>query len=102
MSQLQDMIPSVAPENELEVPDDPSFVATCMAWIADDAERLGWRFGNSTLTQSDKWGLVWRVDFRTKNQSEQSASVKRVLCWRRPGEDDVGIAFIGKMVEPLK
>jgi hypothetical protein len=82
--------PSGVPEkNEIEIPNDPSFVAACIASIADDAERLGWRLGNSILTWHHHWGLVWRVDILTRHDSVQRAS--RYICWRPPDmEDGIG------------
>src|SRR6266576_3728575 len=93
MSQTQGLSPSIMPENEVELQSDPPFVATCMARIENDAEKLGWRFGNSILTRSDNWGLVWRVDFHTKSEPADSTSVNRVVCWRRPSEDGIAVAF---------
>ena len=102
MSQSQDISPSLVPQSELRVSNAPSFVASCMARITPDVEKFSWRIGNSILTQSDQWGLVWRADFQTKAESEQSRYVNRVVCWRRPGETDVAAAFaFGQKVERL-
>lgn len=82
--------PSGVPEkNEIEMPNDPSFVAACLASVVDDAERLGWRLGNSILTRHPHWGLVWRVDILKTDESAQWA--RRYLCWRPPDmEDGIG------------
>jgi hypothetical protein len=82
--------PSGVPEkDEIEIPNDPVFVTACIASIAEDAERIGWRLGNSILTRHPHWGLVWRVDILTKHDSGQRAS--RYICWRPPDmEDGIG------------
>lgn len=103
MSQSDDLSPSLAPENEAELPSDPTFVDACMTRIAQHAEQFGWRFGNSTLTRSDHWGLVWRVDFKTKDGPAESPFVNRVVCWQRPGDSSIAVEFaFGQRVERLK
>jgi hypothetical protein len=80
--------PNLMPENEVEVPDDTSFVALCMADIADHAKRFGWRFGDSILTRHHQWGLVWRVDIQSGHASAQSNLMYRFICWRPPDMTD--------------
>lgn len=95
MSESEDHFPSVVPEkSEIEVPNDPSFVAACMAAdIADHVEKFGHRFGNSILTRHPHGGLVWRVDILTEHESERTS---RYICWRPPDIKDGigGTAFV--------
>jgi hypothetical protein len=73
-----------------------------MARIANDAEQQGWRFGNSILTRSDTWGLVWRIDFQIKDQPTDWPTVNRIVCWRPPGQDGIAATFaFGQRVERL-
>jgi hypothetical protein len=98
-----DLFPSMEPGNEEPRTSDASFVDACMARIADDAEKLGWQFGNSVLSSNDKWGLVWRADFEVKNQSMEQGYVNRVICWSALGDDGIGVAFaVGQRGERLK
>ena len=69
MSESEALHPGAVPENEIELPNDPSFVAACIASIEDHVEKFGWRFGNSILTRHEHRGLVWRVDIQTKHES---------------------------------
>jgi hypothetical protein len=88
MSQSEVYHPSIVPEDEIEVPDDTSFVALCRADIADHVEKQGWRFGDSILTRHPHWGLIWRVDIQTGHEAAQSASGPRYICWRPPDMTD--------------
>jgi hypothetical protein len=77
--------PGAVPEkSESEIPNDPSFVAACMADIADHVDKFGLHFGNSILTRHPHWGLVWRVDILTDHESGRTprifAGVRRI--WR--------------------
>jgi hypothetical protein len=81
--------PGAVPEkSESEIPNDPSFVAACMADIADHVDKFGLHFGNSILTRHPHWGLVWRVDILTDHESGRTP---RYICWRPPDmEDGIG------------
>jgi hypothetical protein len=104
MSQLQaDQRPTVSPENDETQFNDPVFVSECMQLIAADAEKFGWQFGQSLLTQSYEWGLIWRTGFRLRAQVAGGPRVNRIICWRQSGADGIGIAFaFGQRGEPLK
>jgi hypothetical protein len=80
----EDRHPSVVPDNEVEVPDETAFIALCMADMAEHAERVGWRFGESLLTRHPEFGLVWRVDIKTRDETSQSPCRSRYIFWRPP------------------
>lgn len=102
MSQTPELFPAVPFENETIVRNDSSFVDACKAKVADAAEKFGWRFETSVLTRSEKWGLVWRADFRIKNQSAERKLINRVICWREPGATEIRLAVtFGQQIEPL-
>ena len=92
MSQTPELFPTVPSESETVVQNDPSFTDACKAKVADAAEKFGCRFENSILTRSEKWGLVWRADFKIKNQSSETGLINRVICWREPGATEIRLA----------
>lgn len=81
MSEASQSFPEAVPEGETVVAGEARFVDACRSAIADDARKFGWSFGNSILTQSEKWGLVWRVDFFTPANGVNSVLVNRAICW---------------------
>ena len=91
-----DQFPSLEPIDETIAEDDPAFISACLAHFAEAAESGAWRLAKSVLTQSDKWGLVWRADFQTPSETATSGC-KRVMCWRPPGEEGVCGAFFGSI-----
>jgi hypothetical protein len=102
MSQTPELYPNPTPQDETALAADPSFAEACMARIADDAKQFGWRFGNSILTRSKDWGLVWRIDFETEGSRYGGNLVNRVICWRSPDSDDIGLAVaFGKRIDKL-
>jgi hypothetical protein len=83
--------PSSTPQDEIALDDESSFVDECMARIADDVERFGWRLGKSIVTRSNEWGLVWRVDLL---ETPSLGRIRRIICWRPPGSDGTGLAIV--------
>jgi hypothetical protein len=81
VSEASQSFPEAVPEGETVVAGEARFVDACRSAIADDARKFGWSFGNSILTQSEKWGLVWRVDFFTPANGVNSVLVNRAICW---------------------
>jgi hypothetical protein len=75
------MHPGQEPDGETPVPGSPAFVDAGVSVVTDLAAALGWRLGRSILTHSDIWGLVWRVDFQVKGQSQDSKLINRFICW---------------------
>jgi hypothetical protein len=92
MNQSEFLCPGAVPENEIVIPDDPSFVAACIESIADHVEKCDLRFGKSISTRHGHWGLVWRVNIESKHESAQSPARQYIyICWRPPDmEDGIG------------
>jgi hypothetical protein len=102
MDEIPTWYPNPTPQHETVVNDDPAFVEACMARIAEDVERQGWRLGKSIVTRSKEWGLVWRVDFEIQGGPYGSNRVDRVICWRSPDSEDIGLAVVfGKHIDKL-
>jgi hypothetical protein len=102
MIQTQNVCPNPDPGEETPVADSPAFVSRCMSEISKYAAELDWRLGKSLLTHSDTWGLVLRIDFRTKAGYEDSNFMNRTVCWGSADGTLVGTAtFFGEKFEPL-
>jgi hypothetical protein len=103
MSQTSDFYPNSIPQDETVLTGHASFIEACMDAIADEAKQNGWRFGNSLLTRSKDWGLIWRIDFQTEKRYGDLGLVNRVTCWGQPGSDDVGVGIaIGQNIPKLE
>lgn len=84
-------MPSWEPEaTETAVPENPVFLDACRRHIADRAAKQGWVLGNSTFTQSDTWGLVWRVDFTYASDTSHSPFGNRIVFWGTPDGESLG------------
>lgn len=83
VSEASPLFPRAVPKGERVIAGEALFVEACKSVFADEAHRFGWSFGNSILTQSDRWGLIWRVDFSTPG-SVKSTLVNRAICWGQP------------------
>lgn len=93
--------PPLSPEGEKIVQGDPSFVAACQERIRYLASTGLWKLGKPLLTHSDKWGLVWRVDFEYPHD-DLAPLINRAICWRT--DDGTGVnseIAIGQQVAPL-
>lgn len=82
--------PNADPGTESVLPNTGAFVDACLKHVAGLVDRLGWQLGQSLLTRSDQWGLVWRVDFTTVNSIAASKSVRRYVCWGTPDGEILG------------
>ena len=69
MSQTSDLYPNSIPQDATVLTGHAAFIEACMLAIAEEAKQYGWRFGNSLLTQSKDWGLIWRIDFETEKRN---------------------------------
>jgi len=88
MNDPRELFPPAMPHAETVVPNNDAFIEGCRSYVAEMSERLGWTFGNSTLTHSETWGLVWRVDYQVRGELPNSTYVKRLICWRPPGKEE--------------
>jgi hypothetical protein len=96
ISQMRDDLlerPPLEPEEDVVIVDEPTFLNACKSLIAEDAERFEWSFGNALLTRSEKWGLIWRVDFTTKYGGPVTNRTNRIICW-----GDASGSFLGLSV----
>jgi hypothetical protein len=93
MCQSENHLPQMEPQNELMAPSETAFVEECKARISDDAKKFGWIFGNSIVTRSDKWGLIWRVDFFLPGDEKRRGLINRIICWRAANEEGISAAF---------
>src|SRR6516165_11079464 len=77
--------PPISPEGETVVPESPSFLAACLSHSNQMVQSSGWLLGTQLLTRSDKWGAIWRVDFKIPGE-DISPLVNRIICWQEPNE----------------
>jgi hypothetical protein len=97
-----DEIPPLVPDRETVVAYEPIFVEACTAAFADDAVKFGWSYGKSLLTRSQKWGLVWRVDFVIAERAASSRFVNRAMCWGSAGNVEGKAVAFGQQIAPLQ
>jgi hypothetical protein len=92
---FDDTHPDPTPQNEKILIDETGFVAQCRSRIAVDEKEFNWIIGNSVLTQSREFGLVWRADFRVAGRPADSLDlVNRIICWRPRDTNDIRAAFL--------
>jgi hypothetical protein len=89
--------PPIVPDGEA-VTEEPSVTATCSEQVREFTKH--WQLGQPLLTRSDKWGLVWRVDFTMPGES-LAPLINRIICWQEPGGGVVITVAIGQPVPPL-
>lgn len=76
--------------------DDRAFAGKCLSIVEDRfavESWQSWQLGQTSLTRSSKWGLVWRADFSILSEGRWH-SCNRVLCWENAdGTPILMIAF---------
>jgi len=78
--------PPASPQGEVPLVADPTGVAAqCAAQVKRMSEMTGERLATVVVSQSPKWGVVWRADVIPKDYPDY---VSREICWRRPGTKD--------------
>jgi hypothetical protein len=94
--------PPLEPEEEVVLVDEPTFLNACKSLIAEDADRFEWSFGKSLLTRSERWGLIWRVDFVTRFSPGSNCANRIIMCWVDASGSPIGlwIAF-SRPIAPL-
>ncbi len=93
--------PPLSPAGETVVHDATSFAASCLSKLEAFPSRKNWKLGAPIVTRVDKWGLLWRVDFKIVGE-EISPSVNRIVCWGTKDGTPVNIQIaIGQDVAPL-
>ena len=104
MSEVPEIPGFVVSSDEIIQPADAHFEAECKAEISDISESLGYVFKSSILTKSEKWGLIWRVDFEIRGRTNRLGVVNRVVCWRKPDQagERVGVSVgFGQRISPI-
>ena len=92
--------PPTEPTGEHVIQDASAFGADCLGQAQDLAAAGRLELGTPLLTRSDKWGVVWRVDFKIAGQDLQPL-VNRIVCWNKPdGSRHIEVA-IGQSIRPL-
>jgi hypothetical protein len=91
--------PPLVSKGETVVADEQSFVDACKAAFAADAQHFEWVYGKSLLTQSQRWGLIWRADFFVANR--RSLLVNRAMCWGGAGVVQGQVVAFGQRIPPL-
>ena len=87
-------MPPLVPTGEIpSTQSDPVF-ASCITAITPLTQQLGAKLGIAHITESAKWGLVWRADFSLDGGNPRA--INRIVCWK----GRVAIA-LGQDVAPL-
>ena len=81
-------LPPIVPLNEETAGDEMAFVSECYRRLGDTT---GWNMGNTLLTRTERWGLLWRADFNEK--SSEPGTISRVICWDEPGSGRQFVMF---------
>jgi len=92
--------PSLSPSAERDAPENPAFVEDCLASL-DGLKKLGAiEVGSRLLTESEKWGLVFRADF-TVNHTSNGNLIDRLICWKQMDGHIGTIYAVGQNIPPL-
>jgi hypothetical protein len=78
-----DLSPPTIPSGEKAWPENLLFAETCLSKVNEIAAKSEWRLGAKLLTQSDRWGLILRIDFDIAGEISTSR-VNRIICWQTP------------------
>ena len=94
---IADQVPPMVPQDETPVADDAAFLSDCRVQLGDTS---GWTMGNTLLTNTDQWGLIWRADFT--DHETTPGNLSRVVCWHESETDRWFIMFFrNRPMEPL-
>lgn len=74
--------PPLSPGGEKTAKSNPKFVNDCLSKLVQLGPLGQIDAGTSLLTENEKWGLVFRVDFLIDGDS-QAGFVNRLICWER-------------------
>ena len=92
--------PPVEPVNERPVENARTFVQECNSLFDTLGYTKKYSLGRSIQTQSDEWGLVYRVDFSIPGLDTHDA-INRIICWKKLSGETTVIVAIGQNVPPL-
>lgn len=88
------LFPKPEPDGETTVAESPAFVDACTSTVSELAAKHDLILGESTLTHSDVWGLVWRIDFTAKDNPGHSGILSRYICWGSSDGTIFGTALV--------
>jgi hypothetical protein len=97
-AEAQNEYPSLAPEGEI-LAEGEAFAQDCLARIMAMAKNLEFKLaGEPVLTRSERWGLIWRVDFE---YVQENYLVNRFVCAERGRDGPAIVVAIGQELTPL-
>jgi hypothetical protein len=92
--------PPLTPMGEAATPNDSAFVKDCLLTL-DRLSPMGHiEPGAQRLTENNRWGLVFRVDFRIDGDLSAD-SLNRLVCWKDDNGKIATMFAIGQNIEPL-
>jgi hypothetical protein len=77
-----DFAPPFGPDDEV-LATDARFETACLLESASMAKSANWELLSPLMTRSEKFGLVWRVDFRFPLETDDH-EVNRIMLWKLP------------------
>jgi hypothetical protein len=92
--------PPLTPDGEAETDDPSSLAEACRAMWKDLIAKGGWQLGTPLVTKSQKWGMVYRVDFAMPGP-DLSPLINRLICWRTTSGQLGTMVAVGQHVPPL-
>jgi hypothetical protein len=99
---LRESPPLTPAEEEIaDLGGDLTFIDTCQEILKKFPEYKTWIITASLLTQSPKWGAVWRVDYDAPGEI-LPGYVNRIVCWRAlSGVLEINFA-VAQRIPPLR
>ena len=83
MTEETESFPPVAPVDELEVSGNSDVASACYDLVEKLASALKCELGGTSVTQSERWGVILRADFVMPGIGE-GTSVNRFVSWQAP------------------
>ena len=87
-------VPPAVPMAERIAKDNSAFVTECKAHIGYDMSQ--WVIKNAALTETDKWGLVWRLDYTEPTSPPRSIST--LVCWKLGNGEWVVLRYLDRKI----
>ena len=81
---------------------DANFDEQCQRHFQRMAGRQSWKVRESRVTQSPKWGMIWRADFDVNEFRYTAGLVNRFVCWKAGADEELTAnAAFGQRLQPL-
>jgi hypothetical protein len=95
----QNEYPTLEPDGEVLAAEGGDFAKDCLARVTEMAENLDFAVaGEPVLTRSERWGLIWRVDFAYR---DSNYLVNRFVCAQHGRGGPAIVVAIGQDLVPL-